>query len=38
MLTRPDSSQIFYIKTDWSKDGMGMVLLQVDDLVEARNA
>ena len=27
----------FYIKTDWSKDGMGVVLLQVDDSLEVIN-
>ena len=29
-LSRPDPSRRFYIKTDWSKDGMGVVLLQAD--------
>ena len=29
MLARPDPSQIFYIKTDWSKDGIGSVLIKV---------
>ena len=29
-LTRPDPSQRFYIRTNWSKDGIGAVLLQVD--------
>ena len=35
-LTRKDLSRIFYIKTDWSKDGMGVILLQADDSVDAR--
>ena len=27
-LARPDPYQIIYIKTDWSKDRMGVVLMQ----------
>ena len=30
MFARPESYRRFYIKTDWSKDGMGEVILQVD--------
>ena len=29
-LARTDPSQRFYIDTDWSKDGIGSVLLQAD--------
>ena len=29
-LARPDPSRRLYIKTDWSKDGMGAVLLKAD--------
>jgi hypothetical protein len=29
-LQRPDPSRRFYVKTDWSKDGIGAVLLQPD--------
>ena len=36
-LSRPDPSRGFYIKTDWSKDGMGAVILQVDVSEEAKN-
>ena len=34
----PDPSQRFYIKTDWSKDGMGAVILQADESAEARTS
>ena len=34
-LTIPYTYRRFYIKTYWSKDGMGVVLLQIDDSVEA---
>ena len=34
----PEPSHIFYIKTDWSKDGVGAVLLQADGSVEARKS
>ena len=37
-VARTDPSQIFYIETDWSKDGMGEVLIQVDNSVKARYA
>ena len=33
----PEPSRIFYTKIDWSKDGMGAVLLQADVSAEARN-
>ena len=35
-LKRPDLSRRFYINTDWYKDGMGAVIIQEDDSVEAR--
>eukprot|EP00957_Ditylum_brightwellii_P066131 5018059-Ditylum_brightwellii.AAC.1 len=38
MLARPDPTQRFYLKTDWSKEGMGAVLLQADDSPDARAA
>ena len=38
MLARPDPARRFYIKTDWSKDGMGAVLLQAENSEEARDA
>eukprot|EP00957_Ditylum_brightwellii_P001811 139232-Ditylum_brightwellii.AAC.1 len=38
MLARPDPARRFYLKTDWSKEGMGAVLLQADDSAEARAA
>eukprot|EP00957_Ditylum_brightwellii_P061564 4671783-Ditylum_brightwellii.AAC.1 len=38
MLARPDPTRRFYLKTDWSKNGMGAVLLQADDSPEARVA
>lgn len=38
VLARPDPRRRFYLKTDWSKDGMGAVLLQADDSEEARAA
>ena len=28
----------FYINTDWSKDGMGVVLIKSDDSLEAINS
>jgi hypothetical protein len=31
LLARADSKKRFYLKTDWSKDGMGAVLLQAED-------
>ena len=37
-LERQDPSRRFYIKTDWSKDGMGAVILQAYDLAETSNA
>ena len=37
-LIRPYPSQIFNIRTDQPKDGMGTVLLQPDDSVEARKS
>ena len=36
-LSRPDPSIRLYINTDWSKDGMGAVLLQSYVSTEARN-
>ena len=38
MLERPYPYRIFYIKTDWSKNGMGAVIIQADKSVEARKA
>ena len=39
VLARPDTKRRFYLKTDWSKDGMGpAVLLQADDSEGAREA
>ena len=38
MLAQPNPARRFYLKTDWSKDGMGAVLLQADDSEEARAA
>ena len=38
VLARPDYSRRFYLKTDWSSDGMGAVLLQADDNEDARQA
>ena len=38
MLAIPDPYRIFYIKADWSKDGMGAVLMQSDDSVQAIKA
>ena len=35
MLSRTEPSQRFYIKVDWSKDGMGDVLSQEGGSVEA---
>ena len=34
MLVRPNPARRFYLKTDWSKDVIGAVLLQADYLVE----
>ena len=36
ILEIPKPPKIFYITTEWSKDGMGVVLLQADDCVEER--
>ena len=33
----PDTSRMFYINTDWSKDGIREVLMQVYDSVEEGN-
>ena len=30
VLKRPDYNRRFYVKTDWSKNGSGMVILQAD--------
>ena len=38
MLAIRDPYRIFYINTDWSKDGMGVVLIKSDDSVEAINS
>ena len=38
VLARPNPNRRFYLKTDWSKEGMGAVLLQADDSDEARAA
>ena len=32
----PEPSKIFYVKIDWYKDGMEVVLIQAYDSVEAR--
>jgi hypothetical protein len=37
-LQRPDASRRFYVKTDWSKDGIGAVLLQADASDESKLA
>ena len=37
-LSRPDPYRRFYIKTDWSKDGMGVVILQADISAESRKS
>ena len=37
-LERPDPYRRFYIKTDWSKDGMGVMILQADVSAEAINS
>ena len=36
VLARPDPKHHFYLKTDWSCEGMGAVLLQAKDTSEAR--
>ena len=36
VLARPDPKRRFYLKTDWSCEGMGAVLLQAEDTPEAR--
>ena len=33
-MARPEASQIFYIDKNWSKDGMGEVLMQAGDSLE----
>ena len=38
VLARPDPDRRFYLKTDWSKHGMGATLLQAEDTPEARAA
>ena len=38
VLKRPDPNRRFYLKTDWSKDGMGACLLQPEISVEAEEA
>ena len=38
VLARPDPERRFYVKTDWSKDGIGAVLLQADDTDKSREA
>ena len=38
VLARPDPNRRFYIKTDWSRLGMGAVLLQADGSPESREA
>ena len=37
-LAIPDPSRRFYIKTDWSKYGMGAVILQADVSAETRRS
>src|SRR5688500_8205004 len=37
-LARADSTKPFFLKTDWSKDGMGMILMQPDDSAASRDA
>jgi len=37
-LARPDNSCHYYLKTYWSKDKMGAVLVQADDSPESREA
>ena len=38
VLKRPNPKRRFYLKTDWSKEGMGGVLLQADTTEEAEEA
>ena len=38
VLANPYPSLHFYLKTDWSKDRTGAVLLQADDSEESRQA
>ena len=38
LLQRPDFDRRLYLKTDWSKDGVGVALLQAEDTPEARAA
>ena len=38
ILARPDFRCRFYLKTDWSSDGMGAVLLQAADNDDAKAA
>jgi len=38
VLKRPDSKRRFYLKTDWSSNAMGAVLLQADQTEEAEEA
>ena len=38
VLARPDAERRFYVKTDWSKDGIGAVLLQASTDTEAIEA
>jgi hypothetical protein len=38
VLQRPDFDRRLYLKTDWSKDGVGVALLQAEDTPEARAA
>jgi hypothetical protein len=37
-LARADSSKPFFLKTDWSKDGLGTILMQPDDSEASREA
>ena len=37
-LARPDPSKPFFLKTDWSKTGMGYILMQPDDSPESAAA
>ena len=38
VLACPDPDQWFYLKTDWSKNGMGAVMLQVERTPKALEA